>query len=733
MRSSLKTKLICGCLVILLIPSAIVFAIVYSEFSRQAYADFTKSSTRELKQAGRAVATFLSEAKLNADLMAVQPALLELTPDSTSYVQTTSPTKPHVKEGDAPGAELMRFFGEVRKTHPNYIKAYVGTKQGAFIISSQDDMPAGYDPRARPWYAEAQASPDKALLSKAYKDVKGQPMISATKAYRGPSGQPEGAVAIDITLSKLTEIIKNIKLGQTGWVIMVQADGTIISNPKAPETNFKNISEFWNGKLAEVRDTDLEKADGEVEVEAEGKAYLVSAHTDPDTGWKYLGLIEKKELVEPVRRTVGTLALVMGVGLVVMGLAIWLFADRLVIRPLKRVESFLGAVAGGDYNRREQHLRGDEIGNIFNALNKTATQLGENMREIEARTQEAQDKAQAAERSAAEADEARQAAIKAKQEGLLTAATRLEAVVAHVSSASEELAGQSAAMGQSTATQKERITETATAMEEMNATVLEVAKNASHAAQGADQAKSLAETGNQVVGRSVSAMEDLLKLSLSLKGNMNDLGERARAIDQIMNVINDIADQTNLLALNAAIEAARAGEAGRGFAVVADEVRKLAEKTMSATKEVGETIRGIQEVSAQNIKAMEAAGQAIEDSTSLVRQSGKALNQIVEMSENTALQVQSIATAAEQQSAASQEINQSVDQINVIATENAQSMRQTELAIQELAEQADQLRGLVAILKFEGSAEAQGRARSGVAAAMPLAKREGTKPPALLS
>jgi len=183
---------------------------------------------------------------------------------------------------------------------------------------------------------------------------------------------------------------------------------------------------------------------------------------------------------------------------------------------------------------------------------------------------------------------------------------------------------------------------------------------------------------------------------------MDALGKRAQDISHVMNVINDIADQTNLLALNAAIEAARAGDAGRGFAVVADEVRKLAEKTMTATREVGETIRGIQDVSSQNIHGMEEAARAIAESTELVRESGQALDEIVRMSESTALQVSSIATAAEEQSAASEEINQAVDQINAIATETAQSMQQTTVAIRELAEQAENLRTLVADLKREG-------------------------------
>jgi methyl-accepting chemotaxis protein len=386
---------------------------------------------------------------------------------------------------------------------------------------------------------------------------------------------------------------------------------------------------------------------------------------------------------------------------VVLPLSIVIF--RSIVRPLLAATEAAGEVAAGNLDVALHVAGRDEITLLETALTRMVATLRENMAQIRARTAEAQEKARAAEAATALADQARAEAVRARQEGLLAAAGKLEAVAERLSAASEEIAGQAESIDRSTGVQKQRITETATAMEQMNATVLEVAQNATRAAEGADAAKARAGEGNSVVGRSLAAMEALLALSERLKADMDVLGRRAQDISQIMNVINDIADQTNLLALNAAIEAARAGDAGRGFAVVADEVRKLAEKTMAATREVGETVRGIQEVSASSIGGMEEAGRAIAESTGLARQSGHALEEIVRMSENTALQVQSIATAAEEQSASSEEINQAVEQISTIAGETAQSMQQTTVAIRELAEQAERLRSLVVELKREGS------------------------------
>lgn len=182
---------------------------------------------------------------------------------------------------------------------------------------------------------------------------------------------------------------------------------------------------------------------------------------------------------------------------------------------------------------------------------------------------------------------------------------------------------------------------------------------------------------------------------------MAQLGTQAQEIGNIMTVIEDIADQTNLLALNAAIEAARAGEAGRGFAVVADEVRKLAEKTMGATKQVGESIRSIQNVAQANIEGMDTAVESINQASQLSQRMGEVFNTITEGVEASADRIQSIATATEEQSASSEEINRAVEEINMIAEETASAAGEVENAAHELTSQSQELRSLINELKKE--------------------------------
>lgn len=289
----------------------------------------------------------------------------------------------------------------------------------------------------------------------------------------------------------------------------------------------------------------------------------------------------------------------------------------------------------------------------------------------------------------------REAHIIDQNELIARAADQADSVVYELSSAAEQLRGLVGEARKGAMVQSEEAGQAATAMEEMNATVLEVARHAQEAASDADKAKSEAEKGEDTVAGVVSAIDEVSGQASSLKASMEDLDVKAEAIGNVLSVIEDIADQTNLLALNAAIEAARAGEAGRGFAVVADEVRKLAEKTVQATTEVHQAVSNIQQGAKTNVKATEAAVESVARSTSLAGESGEALARIVSMSEETSDRIRSIATAAEQQAAASEEINRSTETVNRISNETEQAMVESSAAIEKLAKLADDLSGII--------------------------------------
>ncbi|MBI9110874.1 Cache 3/Cache 2 fusion domain-containing protein [Maridesulfovibrio ferrireducens] len=285
--------------------------------------------------------------------------------------------------------------------------------------------------------------------------------------------------------------------------------------------------------------------------------------------------------------------------------------------------------------------------------------------------------------------------MKAQSEKVAETAREADDISDQLSSAADELSAQVEQSRRGAETQQERASETATAMEEMNSTVLEVARNAGEASENAKATKDKALEGQNLVGQVVISIKALETNSEELRTSMEQLGGQTESIGAVMGVITDIADQTNLLALNAAIEAARAGDAGRGFAVVADEVRKLAEKTMDATKQVGQAISSIQTSTRKNITATDTAVESLVESTDLVGKSGKALDEIVHMVETSADQIHGIATAAEQQSATSEEINRATEEINQISAESAQATEQSAEAITEVAKLASQIKTLI--------------------------------------
>nr|WP_245168209.1 HAMP domain-containing methyl-accepting chemotaxis protein [Desulfobaculum xiamenense] len=386
---------------------------------------------------------------------------------------------------------------------------------------------------------------------------------------------------------------------------------------------------------------------------------------------------------------------------VVGALIVLWFVAGVLARPIRETAHAVNGIAEGNLDVRLAPRGRDEVAVMQGAVNVMAGKLRENIAEIESQVMLAQEKTAQAESAMAEAEQAKARAERARAEGMLQAAEKLASVVERISTATEEISAQSDEIRKGTEVQRERISSTATAMEEMNATVLEVAQNAGNAAEQGSDARDKAQEGADVVERSIKAMTTTQRQAQQLRDNMAQLDEKAKAIGHIMTVIDDIADQTNLLALNAAIEAARAGDAGRGFAVVADEVRKLAEKTMTATKEVGDSIKAIQQVADSNVSSMELAVKDLDDAVDLANRSGEALKAIVVGTESSAGQIQGIATAAEEQSAASEEINHSIDEINRIAMDTARSVEESTEALRELAQQASDLSALIQELRDE--------------------------------
>jgi methyl-accepting chemotaxis protein len=240
----------------------------------------------------------------------------------------------------------------------------------------------------------------------------------------------------------------------------------------------------------------------------------------------------------------------------------------------------------------------------------------------------------------------------------------------------------------------------ATAVEQMSATVMEVAKNSSQAAESTKKASETAVKGGEIVNLAIDGMNRIAEAVRESSSTIQTLGANSNQIGEIIAVIDDIADQTNLLALNAAIEAARAGEQGRGFAVVADEVRKLAERTTKATKEIATMIKSIQSDTNGAVSSMESGTKEVEEGVEITLKAGEALNEIVNNVQHVSDMISQIATASEEQSAAADQISTSIESIASVTKESATGAQQSSSACQELSRLALELREMVGQFKL---------------------------------
>jgi len=416
---------------------------------------------------------------------------------------------------------------------------------------------------------------------------------------------------------------------------------------------------------------------------------------------------DRQELMEDLA-TMKRLVYVSSAVSVLLAVALSMVIARTISRPVAFLAKCSSSIAQGDLDTRCRLERKDELGELSRSMGVMVDNLRDKIEEAVRKSSEADRNAAQAQDSLAQA-EAKEAQIENILALIRGIANESGELSESLSDYAGRLASQVEQVKQGTETQKRRLAEAASAMDQMNATVLEVARNASDAAESAGKAQSKAAEGAQIVIESVKSIDTVNAITSQLRRNMGELGGQAQSIGQVMNVISDIADQTNLLALNAAIEAARAGEAGRGFAVVADEVRKLAEKTMGATQEVGQKIRAIQDSVALSVRDVEEAARAVARSNELAGASGSSLEEIVALTDVNTRNVQSIAAAAEEQSAASDHINSSIAEVNGVAHETEAGMAETVDIVHRLGGMAEQLNGLIA----------QMRAKDGQVGALP--------------
>ncbi|MDY0204717.1 MAG: methyl-accepting chemotaxis protein [Desulfovibrio desulfuricans] len=586
-----------------------------------------------------------------------------------------------------------------------YFGSYARWENGKVALTMEYNE-ADYDYHKQDWYTQAipaqwdrnKQRPDRVYWSAPYLDEASNTlMITVGGVMYSPHGRIIGMSTLDVSIEDLRKTVGSIKITpastafavdmRSGLIAAYPADNALLLKPmeKLPFSDAQKL-------LGSV------PPNGQIRFAASinGQPNTIFYSVSP-TGMGLGIAIPDAELYAEVhalaafnRNTALGAAGALLIFFVIIGLAL----NRIIINPILSLSAFSRSVAEGRLDTPVAENYKSEFAVLRNAMVAMLDTLKNKMQEAERRTEEARVNAQNAEASRHAAEEATAQAQKARSEGMRQAAGSLRTVVAVTESASAELAQKVNASSQRAESQSRRVAETATAMEQLSAAVLEISHNSGTAANLSEESRAAAEQGTERVYRVLRDVTTVHRDFQSAYGSVDDLSGKANAIGTIARTIEDIADQTNLLALNAAIEAARAGDAGRGFAVVADEVRKLAEKTMTATKEVGQSITDIQQAAGSTLVSMDNTknllGQAMQD----VQGAEDILRRISALIMDSTDQIRAIATAAEQQSAATEEVNASIVDINRISEETATAMQEAAAAVDELGRQTAALHNL---------------------------------------
>lgn len=579
---------------------------------------------------------------------------------------------------------------EPNRYQPNrtYFGPYVYRDGDTIIFTSEYEDPS-YDFHNEEWYLQGKSiqDGDAAVWSDPYFDDAGDEVltfISTTAPFFDRHGNFMGVATGDIELTTLLETISEITIGETGWAFMLGRDGTYIASRESEKIMNVNIKSDENESLQQLGEKMLAEGMGTSRFTNEDGWNRVYYKTVPETGWTMAMVIPEKELYAPLNELLIKLLIITAMATGIVILVIFMFS-RYFSAKVKSVTTLSQNMSEGDFTHRLDEDSVDEFGQMARNFNSMTSKLNDIFRHTLNNTESV--------------------AVSAKE--LKEGAEQTTKAAEQISDATHELTD--GIEIQSNVTKKAE-----TVIHDITNRINHISSNVEVMTDSSVSASHIANQGEAVVKDTILQMNTIQEKVNTSADVVNTLGNKSKEIGQIVSYITEISGQTNLLALNAAIEAARAGEHGKGFAVVADEVRKLAEQSSSAAEKISALITEIQLEIDHSIQVMDEGTGAVKEGLDLVNNAGQSFNQITEAIKDVSSYTKEVNASIQQMLEQSRSMNESIESIvnvtkdsgdniyNVVASveEQIASMEQIASTGDELYNMAEKLKLSISELKI---------------------------------